>query len=280
MKGSFIIISIILTSAQFAVGQIVYEWENQAENYYYRVKNIEFFIDRFNNQPEGSGRTQTQTQPDSNSQKHFLSDRDNTIFSLFDLQRLNKKDEKLKQRINAFFLKVNNVNDPLFLNFTDNHWFAELLLSIRYQNQETMLQCILQVKQLSHGEYGWSIQSFIAPELGIKDHIPGNMITFPPNVNGTDFMTVKLALSNPEWVNAQIDSAMNSSSILLQKLKAKEITIESVKQITYHFLPIEGWGFTVRYVNRESKNSGWLIEQLFELTNEEKALYRKRYLID
>ena len=275
-----------------AYGQLMYDWENRAENFHYRVKNIEFFIDRFNNQPEGSGSAHAANPKDTAACLAFMKERDFKLYSLFDLNRINKKDEKLKQKINAFFRDINSPYQPKFLRFEDMYWYAELMLTVHTKGQQKKLRCILQIVPLGNGALGWVIRSFHSTELMIEERFRSNLLFFPPSINGTDFMGVRLALNDPEWMGVRL--ALNdpewtkeksgkpelSNSIILKQLSEGQLKIEAISRITYHFLQLEGWIITVNYVNRESKNSGWLMDLLQPATRQEKVNYIKELSVD
>ncbi|MBA4058626.1 MAG: hypothetical protein C0490_28175, partial [Marivirga sp.] len=129
----------------------MYDWEDRAENFHYRVKNIEFFIDRFNNQPEGSGSPHAANPRDTAACIAFMKERDQKIFSLFDLNHLDKKDEKVRQKINTFFREINSPYQPKFLRFEDMYWYAELIFNVVTDNQQKKMKCILQVVPMGQG---------------------------------------------------------------------------------------------------------------------------------
>ena len=259
---------------------MVYDWESRAENFHYRVKNIEFFIDRFNNQPEGSGSAHAANPKDTAACIAFMKERDMKIFSLFDLGRIDKTDQTLKKQINTFFRDINSPYDPKFLRFVDTYWYAELTMSVLSGGHPTKLRCIMQVVPLGGGAIGWAIKSFQSTDLAINERFHANKLSFAPSVNGTDFMGVRLALNSPEWTSSKIGKPEMPYSATLQQLSDGKLKVESIGKITYHFLQLDGWIMTVNYVNRESKNSGWLLDSLSPATVQEKVKYLKDLAVD
>jgi len=266
-----IIYNLIVTDT---FGQLVYEWESRAENWEYRVKNIEFFIDRFNNQPEGSGSTHAANPTDTAACLAFMKERDSKMFSLFDRSKLNKKDVALKHRINTFFREINSPYQPKFIRFDDNYWYAELTMMARSGGQASQLRCIMQVVHLGQGVAGWAIKSVHSSDLQIGERFRGNELYFPPSVNGTDFMNVRLALNDKTWLNERTSKLVGKSR-WLEMLLEGTLKIGSIDKITYHFLQLDGWIMKVNYVNRDSKNSGWLLEELQQANGQQKVQYLK-----
>ena len=254
--------------------QLVYDWEQRAENWEYRVKNIEFFIDRFNNQPEGSGSAHAANPKDTAACLAFMKERDSKMFSLFDRGKLDKDDAALKQKINTFFREVNSPYQPKFIRFEDMYWYAELTMIAHSGGQPKKLSCILQVVKLGQGALGWVIKSVHSSDLQIDERFRGNELFFPPSVSGTDFMNVRLALNDATWVNERIGKLVGKSR-WLEMISEGRLKIDSVFKIKYHFLQLDGWIMTVSYVNRESKNSGWLLDVPQQANNQQKVEYLK-----
>ena len=280
MRLIFSICFVLCQVTTVVYGQLVYEWETKAQNWEYRVKNIEFFIDRFNNQPEGSGSARAANPKDTAACLAFMKERDFKLFSLFDLNRIDRKDPAVKQKINTFFREINSPYQPKFVRFEDMFWYAELDLNVQASGQSKKMRCILQVVRLGQGVLAWAIKSFHSSELKVDERFRGNELYFPPSANGTDFMSVRLALNDPAWIKEKETKLVGSQSKTLQQLSEGRIKIETIGKITYHFLQLDGWIMTVTYVNRESKNSGWLLETLEPASMQEKVKYIKELSAD
>lgn len=279
MRARFLITIVLFVFINDASAQLAYEWENRAENWEYRVKNIEFFIDRFNNQPEGSGSAHAANPKDTAACLAFMKERDSKIFTLFDLAKFDRKDVELKKNINTFLRDINSPYQPRFLRFEDMYWYAELTMAAHSGGLTRKLSCILQVVQLGNGVLGWVIKSVHSSDLQIDERFRGNELYFPPSVNGTDFMNVRLALNDLSWVKER-SAKLVGKSRLLELLAEEKIKIDASMKITYHFLQLDGWILTVNYVNRESKNSGWLLNLPRQATNQQKVQYLKDLYAD
>jgi hypothetical protein len=259
---------------------MLYDWENRAENWEYRVKNIEFFIDRFNNQPEGSGSPRAANPKDTAACLAFMKERDYKMFSLFDLASIDRKDPAVKEKINTFFRDINSPYQPKFIRFDDMNWYAELNLTVQSGGQSKQLSCIMQVVGLGQGVQAWVLKSFHSNDLDVGERFRGNELYFPPSANGTDFMGVRLALNDKSWTNEKMGKMVGAESKMLRMLSEGKVKIESIGRITYHFLQLDGWIMTVNYVNRESKNSGWLLATLRQADNQQKVKYLKELSAD
>jgi hypothetical protein len=272
MKASFLILLLLIGS--HASSQMLTDWETSAENFYKRIKNIEFFIDRFNHQPEGSGHVTEVSKKDTVTYLTWLKERDGTILTLFDKQRLKKEGDSYikKGDLRDFILQVNNPHQQQFLHFSDSAWYATFTLEAIYQKKEVAIECVLVVNRTQEGAYTWAMTSMYSKELTLDEHF-NNQLNFIPSVHGTDFIGVRLALSDPAWI-AQIRAGDKPiPSHFLDLLASKELQLTQIRQITYHFLQIKDWVFSVQYVNRESSNAGWLVDRLIPLLEKGKINY-------
>jgi hypothetical protein len=256
-------------------GQILTDWQTRTENFQTRVKNIEFFINRFNNQPEGTSDLKTNNL-DSLQWRAFREERQHQVFYLFDLQRLNRKDTVLRDKVTRFIAQVNSDTTPVFIHFADSSWFAQVDLAVTEKGKPDVLTCYLQVNKTKSGVYTWAVRSFLHQATKISERAD-SLLAFAPSVHGTDFMDVRLKLQNKEWIKST-NKGVGLEGVLA-KIYSGAITIEGIDKISYHFLQIENWHVSVEYVNRETKNSGWLMKEIREInTDERKVLLKERHL--
>ena len=75
---------------------------------------------------------------------------------------------------------------------------------------------------------------------------------------------------------------LHQSSIMAMKfmylVKNKELTIEYIYNIKYHFLQISEWLFTVEHIERKGYNVGWLITSFSKLNSKEKIKFKNNLL--
>ena len=162
MKGSWIILLFIFWTP--ANGQVLSDWETRSENFYNRIKNIEFFIDRFNHQPEGSGKVVEVNKQDTITYLHWLKERDAVIFTLFEKQRIQMEKESYisKDNFNNFIRQVNNPFHEEFIHFADSGWYAALTFEATYHKKPVAIECALKVNRSKEGVYTWSITSLFS----------------------------------------------------------------------------------------------------------------------
>jgi hypothetical protein len=62
----------------------------------------------------------------------------------------------------------------------------------------------------------------------------------------------------------------------IQALEKGELEYVQVNKVTYHFLQVKGWAFTVQQFVRQDKNSGWLISKLTKADEGTKEHYPQK----
>lgn len=268
--------SILFFTGQFASAQLLSEFEVASENFYYRIKNIEFFIDRFNHVAEGSGLAPEVNKADTVVYLAWLKERNTLIFTLFDKQRIRKERDAYVSRENysEFLKSVNDPYDQQYINFADSNWYATFSFLAEYKGKPAIIDCSLKVNRSGKGVYTWVMSSVYSKELKIDEKL-GDQLTFIPSVHGTDFMGVRLSLSDPSWIKA-VQENSTAKSRFIELMFSKELHLQQINNITYHFMQLDRWIIAVNYTAREDANSGWLVSQLLPADAAAKRAYRTR----
>ena len=167
---------------------------------------------------------------------------------------------------------------PTYLHFSDTAWFAKVHLLAEHKGKETVIDCTLKVIQLQEDVFVWTLSSVYSEELNINETFFG-ALNFAPSVHGTDFMGVRIHLSDTSWVN-KVRVAQAKQSNFIDMLSMGTIKIKQVQSIKYHFLQIPNWVVSVDYTYRDSDNSGWLIDSLQPANDKQKQAYRREYRLN
>lgn len=252
--------------------QIVSDFGTRGENFEYRIKNIEFFIDRFNgNDPLALLKRPATT--DTSGLEAWHRQREGLLLSLFDHARLQRKGYDT-QVVTDFIHDVNSRLQQKSIHFSDSLWYAVLQIDALHKSQPVSLWCVLRMCRGDDGAFTWSLQNMYCPALRAVD-VYQRRPRFAPNIHGTDFMTVRLALKEARWIR-ETKAANNSSTPLLDMIQNNEVIVHRVNCITYHFMQCRPWILKVQYINRESRNSGWLIESVAAMSDQDLANYRSK----
>lgn len=241
------------------------------ENFVYQVKQVDEFIDRFNN-------------ADFSLIKKYLKDKYNIeevsrselIKSLF-----NHADTSWnKDDVVQFLADVTENKPPPYLDFYDDNWYAELDCMATYKGKTENFTLVLKIETIeATGASKWVIESVLADFLNLPESKDYRKALNPASY-GTDFMGLIDALADTANYQNYISATAQPSQLLLffNELYEKKLTFKQVNEITYHFLQIDSWIFQVREFRRDTKNSGWLISSLLKVNDAQKQQYRERVL--
>ena len=237
--------------------------------YAYEVKQIDEFLERFNNEETAIKKYIRQTEP-------------NAIISRLDMIKslINRNDSTWNLTlINEFIGHINDQKNPVFLNFVDPEWYAQVDCSVRYLHKDHKVSLILKIEKGLDESLKWVITMASGEFLRLpKD---SNTLAFlNPVSQGTDFLGLDKALHDKKYIKNYLPAGYkeNQLSIFLNHWKDGTIQLNQVNKITYHFLQIDGYIFKVENFNRKSRNHGWLISSLCKANTIQKAEYKSEIL--
>lgn len=246
---------------------------NDEERFVYKVKQLDELIERFN----GSDKTLFHEYLDGNPE--IPLDRTYLIKTIFDSSNPNWNVKEIK----AFIDHVSNKSNPIFLNFQDDLWYAEVKCSVVHNGKKEKITLILKIEQLPNGGAKWMIASAKSKVLNNVKYQGSSFSTgvrnggasISPISHATDFMTLYDVFRDKKNLMSYVnDKSVNSTLLtLVQETLNSNISFKQVDSITYHFLQIDGWAFTVKKIYRPTKNSGWLINSLTRMDTTAKQKY-------
>ena len=269
-KGTFLLFLLfLLFFPSILRAQLLYA--EHEENFAYEVKQIDEFIERFNNE--------NTLIRDYLSQKYNQMEvnRVDLLKSLFNLEnpRLDR------EVVEAFIQQVNQPANPRTLSFYDEGWFARVKSSVLHEGREQELYLLLSIEQEKNGGSKWVIEEVYADFLKAPEDMRDSTAFLNPMSHATDFMGLSRAFEHPENIQEYLSSRnqRNQLSRFVKEMQNHTISFQHVEDISYHFLQIDGWIFTVDDFQRQGKNAGWLISNLMPADEKEKEDYRQNLLV-
>ncbi len=259
---------------QFSYGKSA-KFERYEALFNYEVKEVEEFIERFNDDSDSYFRKVCKEK-----KIEFTFSRQQMIYSLLNLE--NKKIQSDTSLLNDFINKSTAVAKPTFLNFTDNNWFAEANAIVLCKEKLYSVPVILHVQSKKNDWAKWMIASCgnlkpVVDKSNAKpdDYLLNQVPTYIPTSScATNFVDLNYVFNSKEvdsnfFDNAYINCPQGKK--FLSQIKSSQIQFLYVKDIVYHFYNVDGYIFDVEQFERESWNSGWLINKCWKATQAEKA---------
>lgn len=231
----------------------------------WEVKQIDEFIERFNN----SDKTLIKEYYKKNDSAIILT-REELIKSLF-----NAEDKTWNfNEITNFINQVADKQNPEYLNFFGNNWYATVKCAVRYKGMPKNVTLVLKVQNQLNGSSKWIIIGADANFLRlpeIKQHllkIPNprdSTISLNPVSNATEFLNIDQVSRDKANIKnyfLQSNNYKDDLPLVENEILNSHLIIDKSIAVIYYFTQIPGWEIEIKQYNRPTKNSGWLISKL------------------
>jgi hypothetical protein len=245
--------------------------KTQESDFAFEVKTIDEFIERFNNDQYTLIRQYLETKfPNKKLGRNEL------VRTLF-----NYEEPLWDKTLAAEFVKtVCDTNNEKFLDFYSDSWYAQAECLVKYKGVSKIVTITLQVMVSDRtGAAKWVICGARAPFLDFSKKLDPKKFLNPIS-HATDFIGLKKAMEDKMYMRNYLTEQFKESHLnkYLAALASGEIVFQQINNITYHFLSLDNWLFTVKNYVRPGRNSGWLIQSITKKTKTEKEEYKKNIL--
>lgn len=263
----FALFMILVFSANHVQGQIDF---TRTQNFAFQVKQVDEFIERFNGEKTTVLREYVKKRyPEEEMERYEL------LTTLF-----NHEDSTWDMELIKTFLRdISHPGNPSYLSYYDQDWYAQLDCVVSYEGRTENLCLILAIESTPDLASEWVIRGIKADFLCLPEaETSENMLN--PVSHATDFMNLHTLFEQPEYAHGYMHKRFQGDllTIFYHELNKNKLKLKRIDKITYHFLQIQNWSFTVSQFRRPGQNSGWLIETLTPMTEAEKANYRIQQL--
>lgn len=235
------------------------------ETFAYRVKQIDEFIERFNDTDETLIKKYIKDQYQADITREEL------VMSLFDLSRKNW-DQAL---VIKFLEDVVHASRPPYLSFYDSDWYALVVCEGLYHGKNVEFDLTLAVNyHKERNAASWMVKGLHASFLNVPGEVQSGVM-LNPSSHGTDFIELIHIFTTPEKYMASTPQVSHPASLsyLLEEVQRKNFEFKHVTNITYHFLQLNNWIFKVQDFPQRQNNAGWLISELLPADIHDKEKY-------
>lgn len=242
------------------------------------VKQIDEFFERFNDVPNSFLRKEYELY-----HKKFNLTRAQLVRSLFNYETHSWD----STQIDEFVGTVINVDKPLLLDFYGKGWFAEVNCKFEYNATVIEIPIILRIEADADKRSKWMIAAVkhnaIRQEVqvtAVEDSMKKNKFINPAS-HANGFIELARVFEDKAHLSDYFERGFfkrTNSLGFYHALLKNQIRFIAVKDIRYHYLQVDQWIFIVENFQRDSLNSGWLINHLKSATESEKQLYTKNLL--
>lgn len=252
-------------------------FSNDESVLYMMNKQVGQFVKRFNMEEDQFGKVL----PTNDKNYHNAALRKSMLPGLFD-----KENPRTAGSLQQYFITdVTNDKKPVFLNFLDENWFAEVSATfITSKGEEVNIVLYLTLEKANKGSK-WILSNAyynMFPSLFPKsDSVLEQQLFLHPMSHELDFMNLHKALEDQK--NIQYYASQNYQpdylTLFFYQMKTGQLTFKEINSVKFHFFQIDNWYFELSYFNRNENNSGWLISNLQYIDEKQKKELINTYRI-
>ena len=187
-KSLLLVLLAFISSPSYSqVATNIPQTKSDKSYFFYEVKLIDEFIERFNDEPNSYIRRQSRNLYGTDT---FITRRQ-LIKSLF-----NKK-QQWGQEVNLFTSAVTDTTDPLYLSFTDSNWYVLAQCVFLHNDKRISLPLVMHITTVDGGSK-WMIAGIgnasvfdttLPPGLPTEDYYTTTGDYIPTSSHGTNFVT-------------------------------------------------------------------------------------------
>ncbi len=274
MRRLILLITIFIAIVSSVYSQTINEFTEDETIFYAMNKQVGQFVHRFNMEEDQIGKLLVKT----DSRFHNNKLRKQILPGMFD--KLNPRTAgNLKQ---YFISDVTNEDTPIYLNFLDRDWYAEVSATFTANGIDENIILFLTLEPenlgskwiLSNVYYRSLSKLFPKVDTGYqKKHF------LHPQSHELDFMNLHKALENEYQIEyfASTNYQPDYLTLFFYLVKTGKLKFKQIDNVKFHFFQIKNWYFELSYYNRNSTNSGWLISNLIYVKEDDKKELIRTY---
>lgn len=271
---STILLSLILCFSLSTFAQNINGFQTDESILYSMNKQVGQFVRRFNMEEDEYGKFLLK----EDKRYHNNSLRSSIMPSMFDVIN-----PRTSGNLKTYFIDdVTNPKNPIFLNFLDKNWYAEVNATFYADGQEVNIILYLTLEQENLGSK-WIISnvyySYFPNLFPEADTLEKAKYFLHPQSHELDFMNLHKALEDPVHIEYYASKEYHPDylSLFFYQMKKGKLTFKEINSVKFHFFQIKNWYFELSYFNRNNKNSGWLISNLIYIEDTQKQELIKSY---
>lgn len=197
--------------------------------------------------------------------------RDN-LLSLFNASIPTEKKDSLKNEILSFINTVSQ--DSTNLRYSDPNWFGIANCKGTLLGKPVTFDLYLSVQYRRDDMYKWVIAKVEGKCFDVEPRDSSENIMLSPDCHETKFMSLR-RMTREQPFNVSLFMAngfeYDQTSVFTYLIKTNQLKIDYVDDLEFVFTQVPGYLFHIRYFERESWNSGWLINKFYKMNDDEKA---------
>ncbi len=222
-------------------------------NFEAQVSLVSEFMDRFNGK---------EAHPEiPNETKDFHR---NNLIALFDLEWINQADSLTQ--LDAIAMVDSILSQNVNLHFADTTWHAVATCVVALASgDKSEITIKLRVEARDSLSYKWSIAEVNGEILALTGPPTKHIPFIIPSAHETHFIElIRVTNDRPKLAASYLSDgvSLDPTSVFMALAVTEQIKIVATKGIRFVFHAVPGFAFEIKYTERNSPNSGWLISSV------------------
>lgn len=168
------------------------------------------------------------------------------------------------------------IDKNISLHYNDSLWVAKVKCKGKYKGKDTTFNLYLKVEQRDKDMYKWVIQKAEGKLFSLAPKVENERIMLMPDEHETRFTSLhRVTTDYQECVTNFADKhyQVDPTTVFYTMVQTGLLKIEFIDDVKFTFLQIPDYAFSIRYFDREGNNSGWLIDNIWKMSVDEKKQY-------
>lgn len=227
------------------------------------INLVDEFIARFNGEKDKPG-----------TNKNDKNYETNRILLLFNGKMFKSFKDSLFIEAKMFADSVarNNVK----MSYSDTTWVAKAKCKGKLKGKAIDFDLFLTVEKREELMYKWVITKAAGNAFALNPSRQATKAMLMPNEHEINFMSLyRITTEKDDYITyyANKNFDVDETSVFFSLVYNGLLDIEYVSELQFVFLQVPGYKFTIKHFERETNNSGWLIDSFEKVSDKEKEDY-------
>ena len=237
-----------------------------------RIKLVDEFFDRFNGKEGYPGIA-----------KDDRDYRKKNLMLVFNGKMFKSKEDAKFKELQSFIDTV--ISKKISLNYSDSTWFAKTVCHGKLKGKEVDFTLYLNVEHRKEDMYKWVIAKAEGDVFKLKPSLKSDKLMLMPDDHETNFMSLhRITTEKDDLISCymQKNYLLDETSVFLSDVYNGLLDIEYVKDLQFVFYQVPEYVFQIKFIERETNNTGWLITSFDKVSENDKKdfldyLYYKKH---
>jgi len=228
-----------------------------------RIKLVDEFFSRFNGE-----------ESHADIKKNDKEYRKKNLLFCFNGKMFKSATDSCFMDAQAFINKV--IDDSISIKYKDSTWIAKAVCEGKLKGKPVKFNLYLHVEHRRGNMYKWVISKAEGDIFKIEPSVRKESIMLMPDDHETNFMSLhRITTEKDDYIlnYAYKGYAVDETSVFYSMVYMGLLDIDYVDDLSFIFFQVPGYIFNMSFFERETNNSGWLISDLKQISEEDKSIY-------